>query len=105
MNQPLKTKVIAIFEGSQIRRHWDADKELWYFSVIDVVRVLTDSTDARKYWNKLAQRLREEGSELSEKIGQLKLIASDGKNSGQSIKYHFVNSISKVEVIKFWSMS
>ena len=46
---------IIIFEGLQIRRHWDADNELWLFSVIDVVRVLTDSIDARKYWNKLAE--------------------------------------------------
>lgn len=80
MNKIIKNKVIAIFEGSQIRRHWDADKELWYFSVIDVVRVLTDSTDARKYWNKLAQRLREEGSESVTKCHQLKLKSSDGKN-------------------------
>ena len=80
MNQPLKNKVTAIFEGSQIRRHWDAEKELWYFSVIDVVRVLTDSIDARKYWNKLSQRLREEGSESVTKCHQLKLTASDGKS-------------------------
>ncbi len=79
MNQISKNKVIAIFEGSQIRRHWDAEKEIWYFSVIDVVRVLTDSVDARKYWNKLAQRLREEGSESVTKCHQLKLVASDGK--------------------------
>lgn len=80
MNQSSKNKVTAIFEGSQIRRHWDAQKELWYFSVIDVVKILTNSTDARKYWNKLAQRLREEGSESVTKCHQLKLIASDGKN-------------------------
>jgi len=80
MNKKIKNKVIAIFEGSQIRRHWDAEKELWYFSVIDVVRVLTNSIDARKYWNKLAQRLREEGSESVTKCHQLKLTASDGKN-------------------------
>jgi len=79
MNNTQKNKVVAIFEGIQIRRHWDADKELWYFSVIDVVRVLTDSTDARKYWNKLAQRLREEGSESVTKCHQLKLQSSDGK--------------------------
>jgi len=80
MEKKIKNKVIAIFEGSQIRRHWDAEKELWYFSVIDVVRVLTNSADARKYWNKLAQRLREEGSESVTKCHQLKLQSSDGKN-------------------------
>jgi len=79
MNKTQNNKVVAIFEGSQIRRHWDAEKELWYFSVIDVVRVLTDSTDARKYWNKLSQRLREEGSEVVTKCHQLKLLAEDGK--------------------------
>ena len=79
MNKIVKNKVIAIFKGRQIRRHWDAKKELWYFSVIDVVRVLTDSTDARKYWNKLAQRLRGEGSESVTKCHQLKMKSSDGK--------------------------
>jgi hypothetical protein len=75
----MKNKAIAIFEGSKIRRHWDSKKELWYFSVIDVVRVLTDSVDARKYWNKLAERLRKEGSESVTKCHQLKLQSSDGK--------------------------
>jgi len=60
MKKESKMKAIAIFEGKQIRRHWDAEKELWYFSVIDVVKVLTNSVDARKYWNKLAERLRKE---------------------------------------------
>ncbi len=72
-------KEIAIFEGKNIRRLWDANKELWYFSVVDVIRVLTDSRDARKYWNKLAQRLRDEGSEVVTKCHQLKMQASDGK--------------------------
>ena len=70
---------IALFEGKSIRRHWNNEKELWYFSVIDVVRVLTDSTDARKYWNKLAGRLRKEGNESVTKCHQLKMISSDGK--------------------------
>jgi predicted membrane chloride channel (bestrophin family) len=72
-------KAIAIFEGQGIRRHWDGDKELWYFSVVDVIRVLTESVDARKYWNKLAQRLRDEGSEVVTYCHQLKMQASDGK--------------------------
>ncbi len=74
-----KNKAIAIFEGSHIRRHWDEERELWYFSVVDVVKALTDSADARKYWNKLSQRLREEGSEVVTKCHQLKMRASDGK--------------------------
>lgn len=79
MKKESKNKVVAIFEGNQIRRHWDEEKELWFFSVIDVVRILTDSTDARKYWNKLAERLRKEGSESVTKCHQLKLESSDGK--------------------------
>ena len=74
-----KQEKIAIFGGKQIRRLWDGEKELWYFSVIDVVRILTGSIDARKYWNKLAQRLRKEGSESVTKCHQLKMQESDGK--------------------------
>ena len=79
MNQSSKDKAIAIFEGSQIRRHWDADRELWYFSVIDIIQVLAKTDRPRKYWNDLKTKLKTEGSELSEKIGQLKIKASDGK--------------------------
>jgi hypothetical protein len=70
---------IAIFQGKRIRRLWDDEKELWYFSVVDVVAVLTVSKNPRKYWNKLAERLRKEGSESVTKCHQLKLLASDGK--------------------------
>ena len=72
-------KVIAIFEGKQIRRHWDEEKELWYFAVMDVVEILTQTDRPRKYWNDLKTKLKAEGSEVSEKIGQLKMRASDGK--------------------------
>lgn len=75
-----KERGIAFFEGKNIRRDWDSEKELWYFSVVDVVGVLTDSIDPRKYWNKLAERLRKEGSESVTKCHQLKMLASDGKN-------------------------
>ncbi|MEK7610938.1 MAG: Bro-N domain-containing protein [Patescibacteria group bacterium] len=74
-----KDTKLAIFEGKQIRRYWDDEKELWFFSVVDVVGILADSVDPRKYWNKLAQRLRKEGSEVVTKCHQLKLQASDGK--------------------------
>ncbi|WP_367914506.1 BRO family protein [Leadbetterella sp. DM7] len=59
--------------------HWDEEKELWFISVIDVIEVLTGTDRPRKYWNDLKARLKKEGSELSEKIGQLKMIAPDGK--------------------------
>ena len=74
-----KSKQIAIFEGSQIRRHWDEEKELWYFSVMDIIQILAQTERPRKYWNDLKNKLKKEGSELSEKIGQLKMQASDGK--------------------------
>ena len=80
MNKIIKNKVIAIFEGSQIRRHWDAKKELWYFSVMDIIHVLAKTDRPRKYWSDLKTKLKKEGSELSEKIGQLKMKSSDGKN-------------------------
>lgn len=77
-----KNKAIAIFEDKQIRRYWDEEKELWFFSVVDVVRALTEQLDyqkARNYWNKLAERLRKEGCESLTKCQRLKLEASDGK--------------------------
>ncbi len=75
-----KIKQIAIFEGSQIRRHWDEEKELWYFAIMDIIQVLAQTDRPRKYWNDLKNKLKKEGSELSEKIGQLKMMASDGKS-------------------------
>ena len=70
---------IKIFEEKKVRTIWDAEKEDWYFSVVDVVAVLTESERPRKYWNDLKKKLQQEGSELSEKIGQLKMPSSDGK--------------------------
>ena len=56
-------EAIKIFEEKKVRTIWDSEAERWYFSIVDVVSVLTDSTDGRKYWNKLKQRLKEEGNE------------------------------------------
>ncbi len=70
---------IALFEGKKIRRKWDDKNGKWLFSVVDVVEILTESKDARKYWNKLAERLRKEGSEVVTKCHRLKLKAADGK--------------------------
>lgn len=70
---------IKLFESKKVRSHWDAVKEVWYFSIIDVVEILTDSPRPRKYWNALKTKLKSEGSELSPKLGQLKLEAEDGK--------------------------
>ena len=76
---------IQLFEDQKIRVAWDAEREEWYFSVVDVVGVLTDSPDyntMRKYWNKLKQRLKEEGSELVTNCHQLKM--QRGCRNGQS---------------------
>ena len=70
---------IKIFEGNQIRSDWDAEKEEWYFSVVDVVGTLTNSKDAGAYWRKLKQRLKEEGSEVVTFCHGLKMLAADGK--------------------------
>lgn len=73
---------IQLFEDKRIRTAWDEENEEWYFSIVDVVGVLTESPDyntGRKYWNKLKQRLAEEGSELVTKCHQLKMTAADGK--------------------------
>jgi len=70
---------IKLFETKKVRTHWDESKEQWYFSVIDVVEILTESPRPRKYWNALKTKLEAEGSELSQKLGQLKMQAEDGK--------------------------
>ena len=70
---------IQLFENKQIRVVWDAEKEKYYFSIVDVVQALTESVDGRKYWNKLKQRLKAEGNESVTNCHQLKLPASDGK--------------------------
>ncbi len=74
---------LAIFEGHKIRRSYDEKTETWWFSVVDIVQVLTEQADfrtARKYWNKLKERLNKEGSQLVTNCHQLKLLATDGKN-------------------------
>ncbi len=68
-----------MFNQKQIRRFYDEEKELWYFSIIDIVKTLTESPRPRKYWNALKTKLKQEGSELSQNVGQLKLESTDGK--------------------------
>ena len=77
-NSKLQT-ISKLFEDSEIRSVWDSEKEEYYFSVVDVVGALTQSNRARKYWNDLKIKLNQEGSQLSEKIGQLKLKSKDEK--------------------------
>ncbi|MEO6684726.1 MAG: BRO family protein [Dyadobacter sp.] len=70
---------IKLFEEKKVRSHWDEEKEVWYFSVIDVIQILTDSSIPKRYWSDLKKKLSMEGSEAYEKIVRLKLLADDGK--------------------------
>lgn len=78
MNNKIET-ISNLFEGKGIRSIWDREKEEYYFSVVDVVAALTDSPEPRKYWSVLKSRLKKEGSELTTKCSQLKMLAPDGK--------------------------
>lgn len=73
-------KDIHKFENKQVRCHWDAEQEKWYFSIVDVIAVLTDSPNPRKYWSVLKTRLKKEGSELATNCSQLKMQSADGKH-------------------------
>ena len=74
-----KENIIKIFETTNIRTKWDAEKEDYYFSVVDVIKALTDSSNPRKYWSVLKTRLKKEGSELTTNCSQLKMKSADGK--------------------------
>ena len=92
-----------IFEGYEIGSVWDNDKSDYYFSVIDIIKVLTDSPRPRKYWNALKSKLKLEGSELSSKLGQLKLKSNkDGKSYLTDVldtKESLRDNMSDIEVI------
>ena len=70
---------IKLFQSAKIRSVWNEEEQQWYFSVVDIVGALTDSSDNRKYWNKLKQRLKAEGNETVTNCHRLKLLAEDGK--------------------------
>ena len=74
-----KKETLKLFEERKVRTVWDDEKEKWYFSIVDVVSVLTDSVDATAYWRKLKQRLKEEGNETVTNCHGLKMKAADGK--------------------------
>ena len=74
-----KENAIKLFQDQRVRVQWNDEQEKWFFSIIDVIEVLTDSPRPRKYWNALKTKLKKEGSELSHKLGQLKMQAADGK--------------------------
>jgi hypothetical protein len=74
-----KETSIKLFEEKKVRTIWDEEKEEWYFSVVDVVGILSDSENPRRYWSDLKIKLEKEGRQLYENIVQLKMLASDGK--------------------------
>jgi hypothetical protein len=74
-----KLNAIQLFEDKKVRTIWDSEQEKWFISIIDVIEVLTESPNARKYWSVLKLRLKREGSELTTNCSQLKLQSSDGK--------------------------
>ena len=97
------------FDNSKIRTVWDKEQEKYYISVVDIVSVLTESKDGRKYWNKLKQRLKEEGNETVTNCHQLKLPAEDGKMRLTDVvdiegMFRLIESIpsKKAELIKLW---
>ena len=100
---------IKIFEEKKVRTVWDDETETWYFSIIDVIAALTESIDPRKYWNKLKQRLKEEGNETVTNCHQLKMKASDGKMRLTDVTdteqlFRLIQSIPspKAEPFKLW---
>lgn len=74
-----KEDAIKIFEQKQVRTHWDEEEKKWYFSVIDVIEILTESSVPKRYWSDLKKKIKAEGSEAYDKIVQLKMQAEDGK--------------------------
>lgn len=101
--------VIKIFEDKKVRTLWDDEQEKWYFSVIDVIEILTGSPRPRKYWNALKTKLKAEGSELSQNMGQLKMQSEDGKYYNTDVAdteqlFRLIQSIPspKAEPFKLW---
>ena len=100
---------IQLFDGKQVRYVWDEEQEKYFFSVVDVIQVLTDSTTPRRYWSDLKRKLAAEGSEMYEKIVQLKLPSSDGKSYLTDVAdteqvFRLIHSVpsKKAEPFKLW---
>ena len=100
---------IQLFDGKQVRYVWDEEQEKYVFPVVDVIQVLTDSTTPRRYWSDLKRKLAAEGSEMYEKIVQLKLPSSDGKSYLTDVAdteqvFRLIQSVpsKKAEPFKLW---
>lgn len=105
----MEEKSIQLFENKQIRTKWDEETEKWYFSVIDIIDVLTESVDAKRYWSVLKVRLKKEGAEPTTICSTLKMPASDGKMrltdvADQEQMFRLIQSVPspKAEPIKQW---
>ena len=104
-----KETAIKLFEEKQVRSIWDTEQEKWYISIVDVVALLTESTDANAYWRKLKQRLKEEGNETVTNCHGLKMLAVDGKMRMTDVAdveqlFRLIQSIPspKAEPFKLW---
>jgi hypothetical protein len=104
-----KESAIKLFNEKQIRTQWDEAEEKWYFSIVDVVGVLTESPNPRKYWSVLKTRLKAEGSELATNCSQLKMLSADGKFYKTDVAdteqlFRLIQSIPspKAEPFKMW---
>jgi hypothetical protein len=104
-----KETAIKLFNDKQIRTHWDEENEKWFFSIVDVVGVLTDSPNPRKYWSVLKTRLKAEGSELATNCSQLKMLSADGKYYKTDVAdteqlFRLIQSVPspKAEPFKLW---
>ena len=100
---------IKLFEGNQIRSIWDNEREEWYFSIVDIVGVLTESENPRKYWSVFKVRLKKEGNELATICSQLKMKATDGKMRSTDVAdmqgiFRIIQSVPspKAEPFKMW---
>lgn len=104
-----RQEAIKIFEEKKVRTIWNQDEEKWYFSIVDIIQVLTDSNNSRKYWSVLKMRLKKEGSELATNCSQLKMQSSDGKYYKTDVAdteqlFRLIQSIPspKAEPFKLW---
>ena len=104
-----KETAIKLFEQKQIRSIWSDDEEKWYFSIVDVVGVLSESVNPKNYWKVLKNRLKKEGSELVTNCNQLKLQSSDGKFYNTDVAdteqlFRLIQSVpsKKAEPFKLW---
>lgn len=78
---------IRFFDNREVRAIWDDEQNKWWYSIVDIIAILSESANPRKYWSVMKTRLKKEGNQLTTKCSQLKLISADGKNM-QPIVFH-----------------